>query len=85
MTLRIARHDRSDIVEFEDGSSWRIWPADVPATLQWMPSTEFDIAPAADELCSHVLVNRADNSRVRVIAASELWPLDELQNSLKKG
>jgi hypothetical protein len=30
----IAKHNKSYIVEVEDGSRWRIWPGDVAATLQ---------------------------------------------------
>jgi hypothetical protein len=85
MTLQITRHDTSDIVELSDGSRWRIFPADVPATLRWLGSTEFDILAADDELWSHVLVNREENSPVRVIAATENWPREKLRRSLKKG
>ena len=37
--MRIKKHDKSYIVEFEDGSTWRIWPGDLVATLFWIPST----------------------------------------------
>jgi len=67
MALRIARHDTSDVVQLSDRSRWRIWPADVVTTLQWFPVTELELEPVQDEFCSHVLVNRADGSRVRVI------------------
>src|SRR5437588_1710567 len=60
MALRIARHDTVDIVELSDGTRWRIWPADVPATLRWLPDTELEIAGSEDEFCSHELINRED-------------------------
>jgi hypothetical protein len=85
MTLRIERHDTSDVVQLSDGSRWRIFPADVPLTLGWSSATEFDISAADDELWSHVLVSRADDSRVRVITVSENWPRKKLQQSLKGG
>ncbi len=82
MTFRIARHDTSDVVQLSDGSGWRIWPADVATTLQWFPTTELEIEPAQDEFCSHVLVNRADGSRVRVIDERSSWPPEQVQRSL---
>jgi hypothetical protein len=41
------------MVELRDGSAWRIWPSDIPKTLQWLPTTEIDIADIEDEICSH--------------------------------
>src|SRR4051794_2296243 len=76
--MRITRHDRSDIVELNDGSAWRIWPADATDTLQWLSTTKIDVADVDDEICSHALVNRSDGSRVRVIRASEGWPIDDV-------
>ena len=35
--MQIKRHDRSHLVELRDGSAWRIWPGDIPKTLQWLP------------------------------------------------
>ncbi len=37
--MLISRHDKSYIVELEDGSRWRIWPGDIATTLQWSPTT----------------------------------------------
>ena len=34
--MQIKRHDRSHMVELRDGSAWRIWPGDIPKTLQWL-------------------------------------------------
>ena len=81
--MRIARHDAAGIVELSDGSKWRIWPADIAATLGWLPTTELEIARSDDELCSHVLVNAADNSKVRVIPASENWPVEVTRQTLR--
>jgi hypothetical protein len=81
MAFRIARHDTSDVVHLSDGSRWRIWPADVPATLQWFPATELRIEPVEYEFCSHVLINRADGSRVRVVDERSSWP-EEVRRKL---
>ena len=51
--MRIARHDAAGIVELSDGSQWRIWPGDMVVTLGWLPTTELEIVPSNDELCSH--------------------------------
>jgi hypothetical protein len=74
--MRIARHDVARIVELSDGSKWRIWPGDLATTLGWLPTTELEIVPSTGEVWSHVLVNLADNSEVRVIAANENWPTE---------
>jgi hypothetical protein len=78
MFVGIVRHDTSDIVQLSDGSRWRIWPGDVAATLQWFPTTELQIEPVEDKLWSHVLINRADGSCVRVI--DEPGPLGSFGN-----
>jgi len=83
--MQITRHDRSDIVELNDGSAWRIWPADATDTLNWLSTTKIDVADVDDEICSHALVNRSDGSRVRVIPASEGWPIDDVCRVLRKG
>jgi hypothetical protein len=51
--MQIKQHDRSHMVELRDGSAWRIWPGDIPKTLQWLPTTEIDVADIEDEICSH--------------------------------
>jgi hypothetical protein len=81
----ISRHDTVDVVELSDGTRWRIWPVDVPATLRWLPTTELEIVESNDELCSHVLINREDDSRVRVLAANETWPIQAVRQVLEKG
>jgi len=41
--MRITKHEKSYIVELSDRSAWRIWPADMALTLQWLPTTEIKI------------------------------------------
>jgi hypothetical protein len=53
--MQIKKHDRSHMVELRNGSAWRIWPGDIPKTLQWRPTTE---------ICSHALIDRSNGSRV---------------------
>jgi len=84
MFVGIVRHDTSDIVQLSDGSRWRIWPGDVAATLQWFPTTELKIEPVEDKLWSHVLINRAGGSCVRVIDEQSNWAPEEVQRSLEK-
>src|ERR1700758_2785075 len=36
----IKKHDKSRIVELEDGFLWRIWPGDIALTLNWLPTTD---------------------------------------------
>src|SRR5580692_10919104 len=83
--MRIEQHDKSHIVELEDGSRWQIWPGDIATTLQWLPTTELQISAIHDELCSHALIDREGRSRVRVIEASAAWPVAEVRQSLKDG
>jgi hypothetical protein len=83
--MRIKQHDRSHIVELNDGSAWRIWPGDTPKTLQWQSTTEIDVVGIEDAICSHALINRSDGSRVRVIDASANWPVEAVRRSLRRG
>ena len=80
--MRITKHDESYIVELSDTSAWRIWPADMADTLQWLPTTEIDVRKINDEACSHALINRSDGSQVRVIKANRKWRVDEIRRSL---
>ena len=82
---QIMRHDTSDVVELSDGSCWRIWPEDLRNALGWQPSTALRVVKIDDRFCSHVLVNPADKSRTRVIAAHRAWPAEEVRKSLKNG
>ena len=70
------------IVELSDRSAWRIWPADMALTLQWLPTTEIKIRKIDDEACSHALINQSDGSRVRVIEAYRKWHLHEVRRLL---
>jgi len=83
--MRIKRHDKSYLVELDDGSAWRIWPADIALTLQWLPTTEIDVLEIEDEFVSHVLVDQSDGSRVRVIEADVSWPAEKVQRCLEHG
>jgi hypothetical protein len=83
--MLIKKHDKSDIVELEDGSRWRIWPGDIAATLQWLPTTELRVLAISDEFCSHALIDQKDGLRVRVIEASTDWPVAQVRRSLKEG
>jgi hypothetical protein len=79
--MQIKRHDRSHLVELRDGSAWRIWPGDIPKTLQWRPTTDIDVADIEDEICSHALIDRSNGSRVRVISVSAQWPAAAVRRS----
>ena len=83
--MHIKRHDKSYLVELDDGSEWRIWPADIALTLQWEPATELDILEVEDEFVSHVLVDQSDGSRVRVIEAHVPWPAEKIQHCFEHG
>jgi hypothetical protein len=83
--MQIKKHDRSHMVELGDGSAWRIWPGDIPKTLQWLPTTEIDVADIEDEICSHALIDRSNGSRVRVISAKVRWPAAAVRRCLRQG
>jgi hypothetical protein len=83
--MQIKKHDRSHMVELRDGSAWRIWPGDIPKTLEWRPTTEIDVTHIEHEICSHALVDRANGSRVRAIRASAYWPAAAVRRSLREG
>lgn len=81
--MKIRAHAESHIVELHDGSRWQIFPGDLAATLSWKPETDLHLEPSGDRVSSHVLVDAADQSRVRVIAAGESWPAGEVKKVLK--
>jgi len=83
--MKIRAHAESHIVELDDGSCWQIFPGDLATTLSWKPETELHLALSDDRVSSHVLVNRTDQSRVRVIAAGEDWSDAEVKKELKGG
>jgi hypothetical protein len=84
-TVRIRTHRVSHIVELDDGSQWKIFPGDLDVTLNWKPDTDLCAEHVEGEISSHVLVARADKTRVRVIPATENWPVAEVKKILKKG
>jgi hypothetical protein len=77
--MLIKKHDKSRVVELEDGSLWRIWPGDIALTLNWLPTTDFCVSQIADEFCSHALIDQTHGSRVRVIEASKNLPVEQVQ------
>ena len=81
--MLIKQHDKSYIVEMEDGSKWRIWPGDLATTLKWTPSAQLAVVEIDDQFCTHALVDQADGTRVRVIAAKEDWSPENVEASLK--
>jgi hypothetical protein len=81
--MKIRSHSESHIVELEDGSRWQIFPGDLDLTLNWKPETEIVVMPADDDLSSHVLVG--GDTKVRVIADGESWPVREVKSALKEG
>lgn len=83
--MKIRAHAESHVVELDDGSCWQIFAGDLATTLSWKPETDLHLEPSGDRMSSHVLVNAADRSRVRVIAAGEAWPDGEVKKTLKGG
>jgi hypothetical protein len=73
------------MVELGDGSAWRIWPSDIPKTLELLPTTEIDIADIDDEICSHALIDRSNGSRVRVVSVNAQWPAAAVRRCLRQG
>ena len=83
--MRISRHEKSYIVELNDGSAWRIWPGDLARTLDWRPTTEIDVVEIQHEICSHALLDRSGGLAVRAIPASAEWRSDAVCRLLKAG
>jgi hypothetical protein len=81
--MRIRSHSESHLVELDDGSRWQIFPGDLDLTLNWKPETEITIAPAEDDVGSHVLVGAG--AKVRVIPEGKSWPVRDVKNVLKEG
>jgi hypothetical protein len=77
--MKIRAHSESHIVELDDGTKWRVFPGDLDVTLNWQPDAELKLVLIADEVSSHALISENDNSRVRVIPASENWPVQEVR------
>ena len=83
--MKIRSHSESHIVELDDGSAWRVYPGDIDVTLNWQPDADLKIIRISDKVSSHALISATDNSRVRVIPASETWPVKEVKSALKDG
>ena len=83
--VQIKKHDKSYLVELEDGSRWRIWPGDIAATLQWLPTTDLRVLAIDDEFCSHALVAQTVGSPVGVVEADADWPAEQVRRYLKQG
>jgi hypothetical protein len=81
--MKIRSHSESHVVELDDGSRWQIFPGDLDLTLNWEPEAEITVAPAEDDLGSHVLVGAG--TKVRVIDADASWGVREVKAELKKG
>jgi hypothetical protein len=81
--MKIRSHSESHVVELDDGSRWQIFPGDLDLTLNWEPEAEITVAPAEDDLGSHVLVGAG--TKVRVIGADASWRVREVKAELKKG
>jgi hypothetical protein len=67
--MKIRSHRESHIVEFDDGSTCRIFPGDLDVTLNWKPETDLKLVHLDDEVSSHALISDY-NSRVRVFSAA---------------
>ena len=80
--MRVKKHEKSYIVELEDGSAWRIWPGDLGKTLRWKPSTRLVVHEIDGEFCTHVLFDRSQGTCVRVIEAAEHWAPKDIEASL---
>ena len=50
--MRVKKHEKSYIVELENGSAWRIWPGDLAIPLLWMSSTRPAVSEIDDEHCT---------------------------------
>ena len=76
--MHIKTHDKAYSVVMEDGSEWKIWPADLQATLQWEPSSDLEIQEIDDKPCTHAIVDRAHGTWVRVFEAEEDWAPEQM-------
>ena len=81
--MMIRSHSESHLVELDDGSHWQIFPGDLDVTLGWLPDTDLSVIRIEGDLCSHALVNAADDSRVRVMPAGQPWPEGDVKKTLK--
>ena len=58
-------------MELRDGSAWRIWPGDIPKALQWLPTTEIDVADISENADGghNGRAHKADNDDLQMGAA----------------
>ena len=63
--MRIKKHEKSYIIELEDGSTWRIWPGDLAIPLLWMPSTRLAVSEINGECWARLDRSFARNMRPR--------------------
>ena len=80
--MQIKKHKESHIVELEDGSEWRIWPADLAGTLLWMPSSRLAVVEIDHDCCTHMLFDRSHGTAVRAIEAGAAWSPEHIEASL---
>ncbi len=80
--MRIEEHDKSHIVQLEDGSRWRIWPGDLAKTLNWTPDTKLTVVAVDDPMCSHALVDE-QGVQVLVTDAGETWRVGDVAHAMK--
>ena len=78
--MRVKKHEKSYIVELEDGSSWRIWPGDLAIPLLWMSSTRLAVSEINGECWTHVLIDRLHGTCVRVIEAASEWIPEKIED-----
>jgi hypothetical protein len=81
--MKIRSHSESHLVELDDGSQWQVFLGDLDLTLNWKPETDLAVVRIDDEVSSHALIG--EGGRVRVIPASESWPVREVKSVLKEG
>lgn len=81
--MKIRSHSESHLVQLEDGSQWQIFPGDIDLTLNWRPETDLAVVPNDDRISTHALIG--DGVKVRVIAAGESWPVQQVKKALKEG
>ena len=79
--MRVKSHEKSHIVELEDGTAWRIWPRALAIPLLWMPSTRLTVSEIDDDCCTHALVDHKHGTSVRVINAEAAFAPEKIEAS----
>ncbi len=83
--MKIKTHAESHIVQLDNGTEWSIFPGDLDVTLNWQPDADLKLVRIDDDVSSHALISTSDDSCVRVIPASESWPVNDIKSRLKSG